>query len=151
MDIKQRDLIHSVLAGIVGMLFLVSVYWLILYITTRDLSHPFQQFLLYKYWISALILGFGIQVSLFWYIRIAQGSSDMKTKSSVAVGTGTSTLSMVACCAHHLVDFLPLLGLSAASLFLSKYQTYFFGLGIISNIFGIIMMIRIIKKINNYK
>ncbi len=38
------------------------------------------------------------------------------------VGTGTSTGAMLACCAHHLADVLPLIGLSGVAVFLTRYQ-----------------------------
>lgn len=47
---------------------------------------------------------------------------------------------MVACCAHHLVDLIPILGLSAATLFLSEYQEQFLIFGIVANLIGMGMM-----------
>lgn len=146
MSAQIKKYLKPVLAGIIGMVSLVFIYWLILFLTTKDLYHPFQQFLEYKYWIIALVLGFGIQMGLFWYIRSGLHLSGVASKSAIATGAGTSATAMVACCAHHLVDILPILGLSAAALFLTKYQTWFFGLGIISNIIGIIIMLYIIKQ-----
>jgi len=48
---------------------------------------------------------------------------------------------MAACCAHHLVDLLPILGLSAAALFLSEYQEQLLIFGILANVIGIAMML----------
>jgi hypothetical protein len=47
---------------------------------------------------------------------------------------------MLACCAHHLVDLLPLVGLSAAAVFLNAYRTPLFLLGIAMNVFGIVVI-----------
>lgn len=133
------------LAGILGASALIIVYVLILFIATKDLSHAIEQFITFKYWIIALILGFGVQMGLFWYIRSGMHLTDGSSKTALATGAGTSTVAMAACCAHYLVSLLPILGLTAAALFLSKYQTYFFLLGVISNITGITWMIYIIK------
>lgn len=70
-----------------------------------------------------------------------------KMGATVALGGGTGAGSMVLCCAHHIADVLPLMGLSAAALFLSKYQILFFSVGIISNLGGIVYMIHILKKL----
>ncbi len=53
---------------------------------------------------------------------------------------------MVACCAHHLTEVLPILGLAGLSLFLTRYQIWFLGVGIASNFFGIIYLLYQIKK-----
>ncbi len=136
---------ESLLAGILGMLGLIVVYVLIIYAATRDVNHAIEQFVTFKYWIVTLILGFGIQAGLFWYIKSGMHLADSHSKTALATGAGASTVSMVACCAHHLTDVLPILGFIAITPFLSKYQTYFFLIGIISNIGGIALMIYIIK------
>ncbi|MHB1415103.1 MAG: hypothetical protein ACYC1C_07600, partial [Chloroflexota bacterium] len=51
--------------------------------------------------------------------------------------TGASTTAMLACCAHHLGDLLPILGLSGAALFLNEFKTPLLWLGIIGNLAGI--------------
>lgn len=138
---------ESIAAGIGGVIFLTAIYSLILYYTTGDLRHIVEQFETYKYWMTAIILGFGIQVGLFWYAKRRTQIASASQKSAVAASAGVSTTAMVACCAHHLVDILPLIGLSAAALFLTKYQTYFFLMGVISNIAGIILMLKALRRI----
>lgn len=61
----------------------------------------------------------------------------------MAAGTSTavSGMAMVACCAHHAVDLLPILGLSAAALFLSEYQEQLLIFGVVANLIGISMML----------
>jgi len=145
MRIRENKLIRPILAGIVAMACLLMTYWLILYLVTGDINHPWQQFLLFKYWMLALIIGFGIQFAMYWYIKLGLPLSGKSTKAAVVTGATTSVVSMAACCAHHIFDIIPLLGFSVVALFLSKYQTYFFALGIISNITGIYIMFHIIK------
>lgn len=141
----RNKLIKPILAGLIGMVVLSSVYWSVLYLVSADINHPFQQFLLFKYWMSALILGFGVQFGLYWYVRSGLHLSAVATKTAVVTSATTSSVSMVACCAHHIFDILPLLGFSVAALFLSRYQTHFFALGIISNLIGIYIMFHVIK------
>jgi hypothetical protein len=58
---------------------------------------------------------------------------------------------MVACCAHHVTDVLPILGVSAAAVFLNQYQDVFIIVGVLSNLIGITVMLRIIQKHDLYK
>ena len=60
-----------------------------------------------------------------------------------AAGTGTSTAAMVACCAHHVADALPLLGLSAAAVFLNDYRTPVMSVGLAMNALGIAILVRL--------
>lgn len=71
-----------------------------------------------------------------------QFSLQEKKDSRLAAGTGTamSGVAMIACCAHHALDLLPILGLSAAALFLSEYQQELLIFGVVANFAGIIMM-----------
>ena len=113
-------------------------------------AHAFEQFLYMWYWILPLILGFSLQVGLFAFIRLrmlelkASGVSG----GSIAASGGMSASSMVACCAHHLTDLLPVLGLSAAAIFVTRFQSVFLLVGVISNVLGIIYMLKVIQKNN---
>ncbi len=138
----------SILFGIGGGAFLLVVYFLILALT-QSTSHVLEQFKALWYLILPLVIGFGVQVFLYSYIRYQTQNQNLKAATGeIAATGGISTGSMIACCAHHLVDVLPVLGLTAAFLFLAKYQAFFLLLGISSNIFGILMMLEIIKKNN---
>ena len=47
---------------------------------------------------------------------------------------------MLACCAHHLVHLLPLVGLAAAAVFLDTYRTSVLLLGIGLNVLGVAVL-----------
>lgn len=131
----KRAVFHGFLAGVA----LLAVYFLVMGFASRSWDYTIGQLVSLRYWIGALVLGFSIQVGLFSYLKNCHQGSKVE-QGAVVVGTGTSSLSMLACCAHHLTDVLPLLGLSAASLVLAKYQTWFLSLGILSNLVGIFLM-----------
>ena len=57
-----------------------------------------------------------------------------------------STAAMVACCAHHVADVLPILGLTAAATFLAEYRLAFMLVGLGTTIAGIIYMLIILMK-----
>ncbi|MBI4491638.1 MAG: heavy metal translocating P-type ATPase [Chloroflexi bacterium] len=97
-------------------------------------THAVQQLGEDRWFIAAIATGFGTQLGLFTALR---GLHAGRTATGVAASTGTSTAAMLACCAHHLVDIVPILGLSAATLFLSEYKTPLLWLGIGMNLAGI--------------
>jgi hypothetical protein len=66
--------------------------------------------------------------------------------SSSGVVSGTA---MLACCAHHLVDVLPILGISGAAIFLTQYQRLFLVLGLSINLLGIAYMVHLLQKHKN--
>ena len=85
------------------------------------------------YLMTPLVAGFALQMGLFAYSRhLARAGVSPHSSSVVATG-GTSAVSMVACCAHHLADVLPFAGVAGASLFLARYQNLFLMLGLASN------------------
>jgi len=53
---------------------------------------------------------------------------------------------MVVCCLHHVTDVLPILGLSAAATFLTRYQRPFMLVGLGLNIIGIIVMLVVLYR-----
>jgi hypothetical protein len=97
-----------------------------------------------RYFVLALASGFGLQAGLFVHVRRllslrARGSASAGT----AAGTGTSTAAMLACCAHHVTDALPVLGLSGVAIFLGDYRVPLMGLGIAVNAAGVLFMLRL--------
>lgn len=98
-----------------------------------------------RWFVGPILIGFGTQVGLFSYLRwvSARASSSV---AMTATSTGMSTGAMLACCAHHLVDVLPVLGLSGAALFLAEYQRPLFVLAIAMNLAGIAYMLRFIRR-----
>ncbi|MBI4100720.1 hypothetical protein HY439_03215 [Candidatus Microgenomates bacterium] len=138
--------VNPVIASIAGSLFLIFIYFLILTAITKDWRHPWEQFLLYKYWMSALILGFGVQAGLFQFIRSGKHLAASQSKVTAGASAGVSGAAMIACCAHHGLEIIPFLGFSGASLFVTKYQVPIFVLGIFANLAGISLMTLMIKK-----
>ena len=84
-----------------------------------------------------LAAGFGVQIGLYKYVRIVLKKKKDSLLGGVSASGGVSTLSMLACCAHHIADVLPFLGLSAAAVFLAQFYIPFILLGIFTNLAGI--------------
>ncbi len=127
--------------GFCGALGLLLIYFSIMTLAS-SFETAIQQFIQLWIWMTALVLGFGIQIALYAHLRQTIKISG----ATPAVSGGISTTSMIACCAHHLTDVLPFLGLSAAAIFLTKYQTLFLTIGILSNLVGITLMLKTIQE-----
>jgi hypothetical protein len=112
----------------------------------NSLEHALGEFQRLWYWMVPLILGFAAQVGLFAYARTATRGEGSVHARGVAASGGTSTLSMVACCAHHLTDVLPLIGLAGAAMFLAQYQNLFLLLGVLSNVVGLVYVLGLLHQ-----
>lgn len=100
------------------------------------------------YLVGPIALGFGAQAGLFFYLRHGLKLRKGTGQATAAAGasTGTSSIAMLACCAHHLTDVLPFLSLAGPALFLSEYRQPLMILGIASNGVGIALMVRMIRR-----
>jgi hypothetical protein len=129
---------RSLAAGVVGATALLGIYLGIISLA-QGVEHAFEQLATDALFVGLIAAGFGTQIALFVELRVV----DRRHRAAVAVtaaGTGTSAAAMLACCAHHLVDLLPLVGLSAAAVFLNAYKTPLFLVGIGMNVIGIVVI-----------
>ena len=100
-------------------------------------SFALDNFVKLWYWMIPLVVGFGVQIGMFFYVK---SEMHKKATGTAAASTGASATSMVACCAHHIADIAPFLGITALGLFLTKYQSTFLLIGISSNVLGVTYM-----------
>jgi Cu+-exporting ATPase len=136
---------RHILIGVGASILLFLVYMGIITLA-EGIEHALDQTAMLWYWVLALAIGFGIQAGLFSFIR--QGLQERKASATASVATsgGVSAGSMAACCAHHLTDVLPLLGLSGLAVFLASYQVLFIIIGILSNVVGITIMLESMQR-----
>ena len=134
-------------AGLLGAVFLTGVYLGIVSLAESP-KHALELFWQDKAFVIPIILGFGTQVGLYTLLkkglympmRVPVGGA------TTAAGGGMSTMAMVACCAHHVADVLPLVGITAAATFLANWKIPFMVVGLLTNLVGIAVMIRTIVK-----
>ncbi len=138
---------RAVIWGILGGLGLLGVYFLVMGLGSGSWSYTVSELWRLKFWVGALVIGFGTQIGLYSYLRSRIKLSGLY-QGSAAASTATSTTAMIACCAHHLSDLLPIIGLSVLATTLVKYQVWFLGVGVIFNLIGIALMIKQIRKMN---
>ncbi|MDO9122195.1 MAG: hypothetical protein Q7U31_10440, partial [Anaerolineaceae bacterium] len=115
----------------------------------ESFNHAFEYFWQDRWIVIPIILGFGIQLALYTIIKFRIFLPiDHVGLSGPGLGVSgtTSTLAIVACCAHHLTDVLPILGLTAAATFLAKYRILFMVAGLGSTLLGIAYMLFILFR-----
>lgn len=86
--------VKAVVAGFLGSLGLVLFYFLITVLITGNPQFPVNQFLAYKYLMTPLVIGFGIQIGLLVYLRSC-GKNDLGAKISAGTSGGISGVSIV--------------------------------------------------------
>jgi len=135
---------RSILAGFLGAAALLGLYLGIISFAQGP-EHALQQLATDAAFVSLIAAGFGTQIALFVELRTV----DRRHRAGAAVtaaGTGTSAAAMLACCAHHLVDLLPIVGVSGAAIFLNAYKTPLFLVGIGMNLVGIVVIARQLRQ-----
>lgn len=108
-------------------------------------AHAIEQLMLDAPYVLAVTLGFAVQVSLFSELRRVNGRHRAGA-AATAAGTGASTAAMLACCAHHVADLLPLVGLSAAAVLLGEFKTPLLVLGLATNAVAIVLIARELRR-----
>lgn len=138
----KKHILLGAVAGISLLLFYSGALVLL-----QGSEHFLQQTSRLWYWILILDAGFGIQIGLFSFLRQGLRARRKAVNASAAVSGGISAGSMVACCAHHLTEVLPLVGLSGLTAFPADYQVFFMIIGILANMIGITMMLETIQRL----
>lgn len=137
-----RSLLRPFMFGLLAALGLLGFYLGIITLA-QGWGHAIQQLADDRNFISAIALGFGMQIGLYTYLRGLQAHA---ASGGVAASTGTSTAAMLACCAHHLADILPIVGAASAAAFLNAYKTPMLWLGIIMNLIGIVYLLYKVRQ-----
>ncbi|OHA09379.1 MAG: hypothetical protein A3B37_02340 [Candidatus Sungbacteria bacterium RIFCSPLOWO2_01_FULL_59_16] len=133
-----------ILSGLLGAALLLAAYVTIVS-AVSGWAFAREQFSAFGYYILVLALGFGVQVGLWSTLRTRAYRSDASGRV-VAVSGTTSTVAMVSCCAHYLVNVLPILGTTGIITLISQYQVDLFWLGILANALGTGLIARRIMK-----
>ena len=125
-----------ILFGLLGMAGLLLLY-LGLVSLAEGWGHAVELLIEDAWIVGPILAGFGVQVGMYAYLKTVIHAAARGTGALAGAGGGTSTAAMVACCAHHVTDVLPLLGLSAAATFLAEYRIPFMVVGLVTNLIGI--------------
>jgi hypothetical protein len=138
-----------ILIGNLGGLALFALY-LTFVTVAQGWQHAIELFRQDAWLVIPIMIGFGVEVGLYTHLRGVIRRGLRQSKMMMGAGGATSTAAMVACCAHHVADVLPLLGLSAVASFLAAYKIPFMLIGLAMNVIGIIVIVRAIRKEQRY-
>jgi|GEM_PF-421647 len=144
----RKRFLWPVGAGLAGATFLTGVYFGIVS-WAESPQHALDLFWQERWIVIPLILGFGVQMALYTILKkrlFVPIASVGPSGALTGAGGVTSTMAMVACCAHHVTDVLPILGLTAAATFLAEYQTAFMLAGLGTTLIGILVMLAILLR-----
>ncbi len=133
-----NNIAKSTLYGTLSSAILLGVYFAVLTLVS-GWSYALIQFTDFWYFIVSLVVGFGIQIALYQYLKTLVHSGQGMGKVVGVSGT-TSTAAMISCCAHYLVNLVPILGITGLATFVSQYQIKIFWVGLAFNIFGILFI-----------
>lgn len=143
-----KRMLMPIAFGFAGMLALTGIYFGIVSLAESP-THALELFLEDRWIVFPIILGFGIQVTLYVILkkRLFIPVADVGPSGALTgAGGGVSATAMVACCAHHVTDVLPLVGLTAAATFLAEYRLAFMLTGLGTTILGILVMLTILIR-----
>jgi len=92
-------------------------------------------------WLVLILSGFGTQIGLYSELRrrrrVVPG-----VQAAAGAGGSASALGMAACCAHHVADLAPVIGVSGAAVFLTDYRLPIMLAGIAVNAVGVVVAAR---------
>ena len=131
---SQKIIPTSALKGFLGTSLLLIIYFsIVTLISGWDFAE--DQFTKFWYFVVTLAVAFGVQVGLYSYLK---NSVKQNISPRVVATSGvTSTAAMVSCCAHYLINVLPILGVTGLIALVSQYQVQFFWIGLVFNFAGI--------------
>jgi hypothetical protein len=145
---KSKRILWPLGAGLLGSTLITGLY-LGIVSWAESPQHAIDLFWEDRLIVIPIILGFGVQMALYTILKKRLFAPTMSIGPSGALtgaGGATSTIAMVACCAHHVTDVLPILGLTAAASFLAEYQTAFMLVGLGTTLIGIGVMLFILNR-----
>ena len=135
-------------AFLLGSTLIASIYFGIL-TWAQGWDYASSQFSLNRWYVVPIWIAFGVQAALYAILRFRLFipiTSTSHTGALMGTSGGTSVTAMVACCLHHVTDVLPILGLSAAATFLTRYQHPFMLVGLGMETIGIIVMLVVLYR-----
>jgi len=130
------DAFKPLAAAIAASLVLLGLYFGLLTLIS-GWEFTLEQFQTYRYFVTALAVGFGVQVGLFVYLRALVHGARSQGVVLATSGT-TSTAAMISCCTHYLANIAPVIGAAGLVTFAAQYQVELFWVGLAFNAAGIV-------------
>jgi hypothetical protein len=149
---EKMSPIKRIVLPIGGFLFgsaFISTFYIGILTWVQGWEYAINQLSRDRWYVLPIIFGFGIQAALYIILRFrlfVPVSTTGHGGAMMSASGGTSATAMLACCIHHVTDVLPILGLSAAATFLTRYQRPFMLIGLTMNMIGIIVMLVVLYR-----
>jgi hypothetical protein len=143
---RRRARLPSAVLGGVASAAMLAFYAAVVVGASRSVPHLVDQVGSDWYLILPIAAAFGVQVGLLVELRRLH-RLHREAAAAGAAGAGTSTIGMLACCAHHLADLLPLVGATAAATFLYDYRLPFMLAGLGLNAVAIALAVRRLREV----
>jgi hypothetical protein len=146
--LSMKRYLIPISAFLLGSAFIAGIYFGII-TWAQGWDYAASQFSLHRWYVLPIWIAFGVQAALYTILRFrlfVPTTSTSHTGALMGTSGGTSVTAMVACCLHHVTDVLPILGVSAAATFLTRYQRPFMLVGLATEIIGIIVMLMILDR-----
>lgn len=128
----------SIVKGLLGILALLAFYFGVVSLVS-GWNFALEQFGDNWGWIVSLAVGFGVQIGLFAHLRALHRRI---SGGAVAASGAASGVAMISCCAHYLVNIVPVIGVSGLATVIGQYQTEIFLVGLLANLAGIGYMMK---------
>ena len=140
-DVSRRSLGW----GVVAAAGIATFYAVVVAGASGSIDHLADQVRSDWYLLLPIVAGFGTQVALILELRHRHRFGHAAIGAG-GVGTGGSAIGMVACCAHHLAELLPVLGATGAAAFLFDWRVPFMLAGIALNALSIAAAARRLRR-----
>lgn len=130
-------------SGSLSLVYFAIVSW------AESPRHAVELFWADRWIVIPILIGFGVQAAIYTILKKRLYFPVASTGASgpmLGTGGATSAVAMAACCAHHITDILPVLGLTLAATFLAQYRTVFMLVGLATTLAGIGVMLRILLR-----
>ncbi|MFN0027096.1 MAG: hypothetical protein ACKV2O_07930 [Acidimicrobiales bacterium] len=137
---------RSVVAGVAAVLAMAAFYIAVVRGASGSWAHLQEQARTDWAYLLFIVTGFGAQVMLMVELK-HRHRLNRASRAAGGAGAGASTVGMVACCAHHLADLLPVLGATGAATFLTDQRIPVMLLGITITAVGVVIAARRLHRL----
>ncbi len=143
-SLLKNPFVFGAIIGMLVILFNISIASL----AEGSFGKGYQVFLTNGIFVYLIPLAVGVQMGLFRYHRNMTAEKKLFGSEKVGItGSVTSSLTMLACCLHHVSDLLPAVGfILATSSFLIQYKDTIIIIGLLANVAGSAYIARAILK-----
>ena len=112
----------SARAGLLGLVGIMAFYGVVVGLASGSIDHLVDQVGADWWLLVPIMAGFAVQVALLTELRARHHGATLAAGTTSA-GAGASAAGMVACCAHHLAELLPFLGIAGVATTLTAWRT----------------------------